>query len=404
MVKTCSFPKNFLWGSATSSYQVEGANANNDWYAWEEQGKVPYRSLDAADSYRRFEEDFDLIKALGQNCHRLSLEWSRIEPAKERDNEIELLHYQQVLSSLKERNINSIVTLHHFTNPLWFYQDNCWLNPKASEYFANYVTKVAQKLSGLVDYWITINEPLVYVYNAYVRGIWPPGEKSLKKAQVVLDNLAKAHCLAFDILHKICPSTPVSIAHNMRIFTPCSFLNLGQNLIPALVRDRLFNINLLEVLIRKKCLDFIGLNYYTRDFVRFSFSQSFGTDCKAGHHKDRKNSLGWNVFPQGLFTMLMRLKRYNLPIIITENGTTEEKDALYEDYLKKHLFYAAKAIEKGAKVTGYLWWSLLDNFEWEYGFGPRFGLAAVGKDFKRAIKPFAYAYKHICETNRIDYV
>lgn len=404
MTKFLSFPENFLWGCVTSSYQVEGQNINNDWYLWEKDFKVPYPCGQAVDSYHRFEEDFDLIKSLSHNAHRLSLEWSRIQPYQNQFNNQEIEHYKKVISSLKEKKIKTIVTLHHFTNPLWFYQNGCWLNPQASDYFAEYVHKVCKEFSGLIDYWITINEPLVYVYNSYIRGIWPPGEKCAKKAFAVSQNLAQAHLKAYAIIHNHCPGTKVSIAKNMRIFSPCPYYNFGQNSIPAFIRNKVFNFALLKFLTKKKSLDFIGLNYYAKDFVIFSMKDAFGKDCSSPHHKCRRNSLGWYIFPEGIFNILIKLKKLNLPIMITENGTTEKEDSLYEDCLRKHLFFVAQALSKGVNIIGYLWWSLIDNFEWDQGFAAKFGLIAVDKDLNRSIKPFAHIYKEICANNRIEYV
>ncbi len=156
-----SFPPGFFWGASTSSYQVEGNNNNNDWFLWEVEGKVAFSCGRAADSYQRFEEDFQLAKFLGHNSHRFSLEWSRIQPHEKEFNKKEIEHYRQVIYSLLEKDIQPIVTLHHFTNPLWFYQKGCWVNPYSSDYFARYVEKISRELSGLVKYWITINEPLV---------------------------------------------------------------------------------------------------------------------------------------------------------------------------------------------------------------------------------------------------
>ena len=404
MAKSLLLPERFFWGCATSSYQVEGGNINNDWYIWGKNLKIPYRCGQAVDSYHRFQEDFDLINSLGHTAHRFSLEWSRIQPQQNQFNDQEIQHYKKVISSLKERNIKTIVTLHHFTNPIWFYENGCWLNPKACEYFAEYVNKVSKEFSYLVDYWITINEPLVYIYNSYIKGIWPPGEKSLSKASIALKNLTQAHLKAYDIIHNNCKEARVSIAKHMRIFSPCFRYNLGQNSIPAFIRNKVFNFKLLKFLVSKKSLDFIGLNYYTKDFVRFSLGNIFGKDCSSLHHKCRRNSLGWHVFPEGIFNILINLKRFNLPIIITENGTSEKENLLYEDYLKSHLFYLAKATGKGVNVIGYLWWSLIDNFEWERGFNAKFGLLAVDKNLNRSIKPFAYVYKEICANNRIEYV
>ncbi|MEW6008334.1 MAG: glycoside hydrolase family 1 protein [Candidatus Omnitrophota bacterium] len=403
MAQTLLFPKNFLWGSATSAYQVEGANFNNDWYCFEKQGKLPHICAKATDSYNRYEEDFNLAKTLAQNCHRLSFEWSRIEPLKNQFDEKEIAHYKKVILSLKEKNITPIVTLHHFTNPIWFYQSGGWLNPSSRDYFAQYVEEITKEFSSLVEYWITINEPVVYCYYAYIQGIWPPQEKSFKKAKIVLKNLINAHLKAYHIIHKNIKGAKVSIAQNTMRFIACPLRNFGQNTIPVFLRDRFYNFGVVETLIKKRALDFIGLNYYGGVFLKFSFKHIFGKDCSSDHHKIRKNSLGWLVMPEGIFDIIMQLKKFNLPILITENGTSEKDDSFYGKYLKEHLFYIAMAINKGANVIGYLWWSLLDNFEWDKGFSPKFGLLCLDKDLNRTIKPFAALYKDICTNNRIDY-
>jgi len=402
MPKSFSFPEGFLWGSATSSYQVEGQNNNNDWYLWEIEAKTPFRCGDGVDSYHRFEEDFDLAKSLGHNAHRLSFEWSRIQPEKSRFNDREIEHYKKVISSLRKKSLKPVVTLHHFTNPLWFYRDNCWLNPASADYFAEYVAKVSERFSGLVDCWITVNEPMVYIYNSYIRGLWPPGDKSLNKALRALENIKKAHIRAYDIIHKNCSQASVSVAKHMRVFSPCYRFNFGQNSVPAFLRNRLFNFNILEFFIGKKALDFIGLNYYAKDFVKYSVKFSFGENCKSAHHRLRKNSLNWYMDAKGILKILIKLKRFKMPVMITENGTTEAADFFYEDYLKRHLFYIAKAIESGVNVTGYLWWSLIDNFEWDKGYRAKFGLIEVDKDLNRQIKPFALVYKDICVNNRLE--
>ena len=402
MPESLSFPPGFLWGSATSSYQVEGGNNNNDWHLWEKQGKVPFVCAQAADSYHRFREDFDIAKSLGHNAHRLSFEWSRIHPEKDLFDYSQIQHYKDVIAYLNKINIKPVVTLHHFTNPIWFYDEGCWLNPESSDIFCRYVTKIAEHFSGLIDYWITINEPLVYVYNSYIKGIWPPGLKSLNKALVSLKNIEKAHIEAYHIIHKHNKNAMVSIAKHIRVFSPCDCNNFGQNLLPAFLRNRLFNFKTLELFARKKVLDFIGLNYYTKDFVRFSIKDIFGKNCLSSRHAPRKNSLGWYVEPKALFNVLLRLKRFRLPVFVTENGTTEAEDYLYEDYLKKHLFFIAESCKAGVNIIGYLWWSLIDNFEWDKGFKPKFGLVEVDENLNRRIKPFAFSYKQVCLNNKLE--
>ncbi len=397
-----SFPRDFLWGSATSSYQVEGNNKNNDWFLWEVEGRVPFSCGEAVDFYHKFEEDFRLAKFLGHNAHRFSLEWSRIQPQEKEFNEKEITHYKKLIHSLLDKSIQPIVTLHHFTNPVWFYKKGCWLNPHSSDYFARYIERVLKEFSGLIKYWITINEPLVYIYNSYFRGIWPPGGTSLKEAWIALNNLKKAHLKAYQIIHKNCKSVYVSIAKHLRIFSPCFHFNLGQNLIPAFLRDKFFNSGLLRYFFKKKSLDFLAINYYTKDFVRFSPKELFGENCYSLHHKLRKNSLGWYISPEGLLKLLLRLKKFNLDIIITENGTTEKEDSFYGDFLRAHILSIVRAIKSGVKVRGYLWWSLIDNFEWEEGFTPKFGLIEVDNQLNRRLKPFSYIFRDICINNAIE--
>ncbi|MBU1871859.1 MAG: family 1 glycosylhydrolase, partial [Candidatus Omnitrophica bacterium] len=178
MAKFILFPKNFLWGAATSAYQVEGGNINNDWYFWGNEKKTPARCAKAVDSYNRFEEDFDLAGQLGHNAQRISLEWSRIEPQENQFNQEEIEHYRKVLLSLKARGIKAVLTLHHFTNPLWFAKKGGWQNKKACDYFLRYVEKIVGALCENVKFWVTINEPMVYIHLSYIKGIWPPQEKS----------------------------------------------------------------------------------------------------------------------------------------------------------------------------------------------------------------------------------
>lgn len=398
-----SFPTDFLWGSATSSYQVEGNNQNNDWFLAEAENKIKFSCGIACDSYRRFREDFDIAKSLNHNSHRLSLEWSRIQPEEGHFDPDEINHYRKVLESLKERGIQSIVTLHHFTNPIWFAQKGGWSNKESPLYFDNYVKKVISELGGLSRIWVTINEPLVYVYNSFYQGIWPPGVSSLRQSLKVLDNLKRAHKKAYKSIHSgLSDNVKVGIAKHLRFFSACSYFNLGQNNIPAFLRRKYFNYKILDELHKEKTMDFIGVNYYTGDFLKFDFRDLFGKNCLKAHHKQRKNFLGWYVSPEKMFNLLMDIKKYNLPVLITENGTVETEDKMYADYLRQHLFYLDKAIKSGVKVLGYMWWSLLDNFEWDKGFSPKFGLVSVDENQNRKVKPFAYLYKKICTENKIE--
>lgn len=396
------FPANFLWGSGISSYQTEGNNPYSDWTLWEKRKHLTPAN-EACRHYQLFSTDFDLAAHLGHNTLRLSLEWARIFPQEDMVSGKEVNHYLEVIKALKKRNLTPIVTLHHFTNPIWFAKKRGWLTPKSIDYFLKYVITVGEMFKDSVKYWVIFNEPLVYIYNGFITGIWPPGYASLRKAVSALKNILKAYILAYKELkklydHKDCA---IAIAKHIRIFSPCSYYNIGQNHLSAFLRNKVFNFWLLRYLLKHNALDFLGLNYYCREYVEANFN-IFGRECKKNHHKERKNTLGWNIYPQGLYKILIMLRRYQIPVMITENGSSEEEDTLYEEFLTVHLKAVANALKENSKVIGYMWWSLLDNFEWDKGFHHRFGLLSVDfTTFERKIKPFAWVYKQICERNGI---
>ncbi len=403
------FPKSFFWGAAASSYQVEGDNVNSDWQEWEKRVGLKDSCQEACRHYNLYKEDFDLAKQLNHNSHRLSIEWSRIEPEEGRFLTKELEHYRAVIDALKERNIEPIVTLHHFTNPLWFAKLGGWQNKNADEYFLRYAEKVIELLCENVRFWVTINEPMVYAYHAYILGVWPPQEKSFSKAQKVVDNLALSHIKAYSRIHGIykkrnLPKPLVSIAKNMQLFEPCK--RTLRNNLAVYLRDRTFNFDLLDKLTRHKTLDFIGINYYTRSLVdveKWHFRNLFLDCCKKGHSSLQKNSLGWDIYPEGLHNLLLRLKRYNLPIFILENGICTEDDALRWNFISQHLKSVYLAMNKGVNILGYIYWSLIDNFEWDKGFSPRFGLIEVDYNtYNRRIRESAMRFAQVCKTGMLN--
>lgn len=403
------FPKDFFWGAATSAYQVEGNNLNSDWWEWEKRAGLKETSGQACRHYELYSEDFDLAKLLNHNAHRFSIEWSRIEPEEGNFLEKELEHYRQVILSLRERNIEPIVTLHHFTNPLWFANLGGWQNRKVLPYFLRYVEKIVETLCDKVNFWITINEPMVYIYHGFIIGTWPPQEKSFFKAMRVKKNLLISHRKAYQLIHRIyqkknLSSPSISIAQNMQAFLPC--LPTLRNKFATYLRDRFFNFEFIERLLRAKTLDFMGINYYTRSLVeveRWGFRNLVYETCHKNHYPLKKSSLGWDIYPEGLYKLLLRLKKYNLPIFITENGLCTEDDNLRWEFIVQHLKNLHRAIEEGAKVLGYIYWSLLDNFEWDKGFNPHFGLVAVDYlNFERRIRESAKKFSLVCKTGRLD--
>lgn len=400
------FPKNFFWGTATSAYQVEGYNKNNDWWEWEKKTSLKEISGPACRHYELFKEDFDLAKQLNHNAHRFSIEWSRIEPEEDRFSSKEIDHYREVVLALRQRGIEPIVTLHHFTNPLWFAKLGGWQNKNAHKHFLRYVERIVDALCNKVRYWVTINEPLIYVHHAYVLGIWPPQERSFLKAQGVIDTLALSHVEAYRLIHNIYKQKNllpplVSIAKHVRVFEPCDAT--PKNKFAAYLRDRLFNFSLLDKLIRKRSLDFIGINYYTCDWVDVrgcGLSHLLLDVQQKSPHSIKKNSLGWDIYPRGLSKLLLRLSRYDLPIFILENGICTQNDNERWDFIYEHLKNVHFAIEHDVKILGYLYWSLIDNYEWDKGFSPWFGLVEVDYNtYKRTARESAKKFALVCKAD-----
>lgn len=420
------FPKYFLWGAATSSHQVEGNNMNNDWWQWEQNGKVKERAGKACDHWNRFREDFELAKSLHHNAHRFSLEWSRIEPEEGKFSKEALSHYREVIQSLKSNGLEPIITLHHFTLPLWLARKGGWLNKETPEIFARYVQKTVETIGDGVQYWLTLNEPVAYVFKSYLAGEWPPGEKSYEKALQVIGHLLKGHVLAYDAIHEVSRKlkrwpVQVGVAKHVLVFTPCSnrswkdklsvwLRNLMFNhlFIKALIRGRIFYPGLFKIkLPRAKTLDFIGLNYYTRDFVHnegFHVPAVFGDICTLKHHREvgKRNFLQWEIFPEGLYQLAKEFSQYGLPLLVSENGICIDLDEERSAFIHSHLAQLAKAIKEGVKVIGYLYWSLLDNYEWAEGFSPRFGLIEVDYETQtRKVRKSAMKFAEICEQGKI---
>ncbi len=405
------FPDGFLWGAATASHQVEGGNRWNDWWEFEQAGRVPEPSGEACRHYELYQQDFDLARRWGHNAHRFSIEWSRIEPEEGRWSADALAHYRDVVAALLDRGLEPVLTLHHFTNPLWFARRGGWLRRGSVALFARYVEQVARNLEG-VRYWITINEPTVYAKQGFVNGDWPPGEKgSWIKAASVLRNMARAHVAAYRILHAQRPNARVGFAHSAPWVQPCDPTRSFDR-IAAWLRDLLWNrafFRLVGATTRdrhRRNLDFIGINYYARTVVRWrprAAAMLVGEECLDRHHSDRKFSdLGWEIYPTGLLRILEKFSSLGLPLMITENGIATCDENLRRSYLREHLVALGEAVNRGIDVIGYLHWTLMDNFEWALGRQPRFGLAEVDFQTQQRIpRPAAEEYALVCRTSRL---
>jgi beta-glucosidase len=355
------FPPDFLWGAATSAYQVEGNNFHSDWWHWEKAaGKE--QSGQACRHYELYEQDFDLAKGLGHKAHRLSVEWARIEPEEGRFSEPELQHYVAVVQALRQRGIEPIVTLHHFTNPVWFSRLGGWESQRSVGRFLRYCDIVVRALSSHVHYWVTINEPTIFCSHAYLLGVWPPQVKSFFRARTVHDQLVTAHVEAYRLIHQVykdrgLPRPEASLSQHVTAVVPCR--PDARNKFAAGLRDHWYNFEILDRVTRHKALDFIGINYYSRNLVDVSswwIKNLLMETCQQGHHPVKKNSLGWDIYPAGLCQVLVKLKRYALPVMITENGICTSDDDLRWEFLSSHLANIHLAMEQGVNVSGYLYW------------------------------------------------
>jgi beta-glucosidase len=416
------FPKDFLWGSATASQQVEGGITNSDWYDWETAGKVKEASGAAADHFRMYETDFDHARQLGHSAYRFSLEWSRIEPEAGRFDQAALDHYRRKLEALHARGITPVVTIFHYTLPRWAAQAGGWENPEIEDWFERYAERVAAEYKDLVRWWVTLNEPVVQVFKGWMLGQWPPGKvNDFPVGLAVFRRMLRAHVKAYHAIHRFRGDAMVSVAKHSLIFTPCNPKRWLDRL-SAKLRHYLFNNLFLDALHKGvlrvpglfwerlpsgRTLDYVGVNYYTRDFVRntgWDFAGLLGYVCTLEHHSHigKRNAIGWEMYPEGLARVLAEDRKYGLPILITENGTAVDDDEDRWTFLLLHLWQVARAIDDGAPVVGYLYWSLLDNYEWADGFRPRFGL--LGVDYatqRRTVRDSALRLKALIDRGEI---
>jgi beta-glucosidase len=413
------FPENFLWGTATASHQVEGGNHGNDWWAWEQvPGHIKNgdNSDRACEHFERYASDFDLLRSLNQNAHRLSVEWSRIEPAPGEFSATALAHYRDVLQALRDRGMEPLVTLHHFTNPTWIAQAGGWDAPQTSEYFARFAARVTDELGTLARLWITINEPTVIAYQGYLRGEWPPGTRDLGAAVRVLVNVLRGHWMAYERIKSRHPELQLGLAHHLRVFDPARWF-MPQDRAVAAAFNRVFNETILKSLRLGRLVfpltragrasgprqsqDFIGLNYYARELVKFNRSYRAELYGERVLPADAPRSdLNWELYPDGLYRTLRSLLRERLPILVTENGIADATDAKRPEFLLTHVAAMLRAIQSGVPVRGYFHWTCFDNFEWAEGYSAKFGLIACDPvTQERRPRPSARLYAQICRLN-----
>ncbi len=396
-MKSYQFPKDFLWGTATSAYQIEGNNKKSDWWAWEHRnknkGKWPLEpSLLACDSYRRFEEDFDLAVELNNNAIRIGLEWARLEPEPGKFDQKELAHYKKVLQAAKDRGLKTFVTLHHFTNPVWIADMGGWVNPKVTNHFAKYTKKCAEEFRDMIDFYITVNEPQVYSLLAFLLARWVPQSHNPFKVLLVQKNMRRAHQKAYLAIKEVA-NYPVGLVKNIAWYEPSSSSKNPLDKVASGILRFLNNDFFLKPI--KDELDFLGLNYYFSNKLK---------NLRIQNPNDKISDLGWWLETKGIKKVLLDLKRYQIPIYITENGLADAQDKYRTWYLRGILKSCAQARDKGVDLKGYFHWSLIDNYEWAEGYRPRFGLVEIDREnnLQRKPRPSFYEYAKICKSGTIS--
>lgn len=424
-MKAFKLPEDFLFGTATASVQIEGGDRNNNWYRFCEENKTAdgTHCIVAADHWNRYEEDIALMKQLNQQAYRMSVEWSRIEPEKGQYNDAALEHYRDEIQLLRDNNIRPLVTLHHFSNPIWFEDIGGWATSKSITYFNNFTKKVVSFLGDLVEDWITINEPNVYLEGTYSTGNYPPNKPSFIRYFKGAKHMIGAHVEAYKTIHKIRTEqnhpgkTMVGVANHVRLFD--AYEEKAAAKWSASLLDHVFHEIFLEGMIYGKLkfplgmgghpygkgmyCDFMGINYYTRDIIKFSWNplRMFGE--LTVQEGAEVNDLGWEIYPEGLYRVCKKyFDRYEFPIYITENGISDAEDKQRGKYIFDHLKVIKQLIDDGVAVERYYHWSLMDNFEWDLGLTPRFGIIEIDYESqKRTIRESGKFYGEVAKAGGV---
>lgn len=414
-----TFPPDFRWGTATAAYQVEGNNTNSDWWLWEHNGDnivEGHKSGLASNWWQNAETDLDAAAAMGTNAHRLSLEWSRIEPEPSAFDNAALDRYRQILQAMHDRGIEPMVTLHHFSNPIWLTEKGDFNTRLVVDYFQRFTAKVVETLGNLIPKWVTINEPMVYVVMRYLDGSFPaPQQAGWSAALRATRNLLRCHAAAYQTIKEQYPDAEVGIAKNLIVMEPKAdnFLNrwwvkranrIYNEAWWEMLRDgrfhRPFGKGKVDGL--ANAFDFIGINYYTRLYLKFPpRGKLWETDW--GPNAIVSDGDYGEVYPAGLFQVIESVLKYDKPIYITENGLPDAADRLRPSFLITHLREIWRAISFCYPVMGYYHWSLIDNFEWDRGWTQRFGLIELDvATQERKLRESGRLYGEICRSGSVS--
>ncbi len=443
MTKT-PFPADFLWGCATAAYQIEGSPLADGagasiWQRFSHDPRLMAAKGDtgdvACDHYNRMESDVALMKELGLRAYRFSVAWGRVLPeGTGRVNEAGLGFYERLVDTLLANGIEPLCTLYHWDLPVALDDRGGWLNRDIADWFADYGRVLFERLDGRVKKWVTLNEPWVITDGGYLHGALAPGHRNMFEAPIASHNLMRAHGAAVKAYREIGqheiglvvnlePKYPASDSPEDIAATARADAYMNRQYLDPAIHGR-YPEELKEIfgeawpdwpqedfdLIKQK-LDFIGVNYYTRNVTTANDSWPL-TAGPVEQKQSTYTTTGWEVFPQGLTDVLLWVKdNYgNLPLYVTENGAAfydppnaeggVVDDPLRVDYLRKHIAAIGQAITKGADVRGYMLWSLFDNLEWSLGYSKRFGIVHVNfKTLDRTPKNSARLYATVIATN-----
>ncbi|MFA5786884.1 MAG: family 1 glycosylhydrolase [Actinomycetota bacterium] len=418
-----AFPEGFLWGSAGCAHQTEGNNTNSDW--WEHELAPDTIAGEpsgmACDSYNRFAEDWRLVAESGQNSVRFSVEWARIEPEPGVFSSEAIDHYRQVIGTARDLGLKTCVSLHHFTSPIWFAREGGWSSDGAVELFRRYVREVAGSMGDLLEIVSTINEPNIVASMGYVAGYFPPRQMDLMASQRAIANLIKAHAATVEELRakaNVTTGLPLSVmdyvagndsAEAQQVLQGVRHVMVGvwlEALRTGWIRG--LAVPDVEVPGLAGADDFIGVQYYTRIATSPAAMPAEASERDDGApavepYGERTTQMGFGWHPAGLGRVLDQIAEVGLPLIITENGIATDDDEDRKEFVRLHLEQVLEAITRGVDVRGYYYWSLLDNFEWNFGYMPKFGLIAVDRaTMERVPKSSLRWYGSVARANRLD--
>lgn len=419
------FPEGFLWGVSTADHQVEG-HSPDDWSAMEKAqaknlaqtaekrmrqmasilGTVPpdwdelkekatdpfnYISGEAANHYSLYEQDFDLIKDLNLNAYRFSISWARVEPVSGVFDEAVIEHYRKMIKALVKRGITPFVTINHYTLPVWFANNGGWLQNNSVKMFERYVRKIVGEYKEDVKFWLTLNEPVPFAFTFYVSGGVPPASHwHWLEFYRALRTLAHAHKVAYSAIKEIDSSLQVSVVDTIALVQRRPGIGLKGHLLADLYD---YGLNRYFLNLVKEEMDFLAINHY----FRFKFKRGLE------HKFEYTSDLGWELYPQGLGIVAMdAYEDYKLPVYITEHGLADRNDRHRTWFITEALKGVHAAIADGADIRGYFHWSLMDNFEWDKGWWPEFGLIKLDRETqKRTLRESAHNYAQIAKDNAI---